>query len=341
MSDAVSNTSTYRLRSLEFRKEREAAWTELEALVTRVEKDGLPALGPDELTRLPMLYRTAISSLSVAREISLDRNVTEYLESLTARAYFAVYGPKEHVFDALGTFFRESFPRAVRAHARLVLVSAAVLVAGALTAFLLILGDPQYFHVFVDEDYANGRGPDATTQELREVLYDVDRTPAEKLAAFSIYLFNRNAGNGILCFGLGFAAGLPTLLLLFINGLILGAFAALYHQRGLDLELWAWILPHGVIEISAVLLCGAAGLAVGRALLFPGGRTRLASLTEGGRQGARVVVGAVVMFLVAGLVEGVFRQTVHDVGIRFAVAFVNASLLGLYLVRAGREVSRG
>lgn len=325
-----------RLRSLEFRRQREADWRALEALVDRIERDGLEGLEPEALTRLPVLYRATVSSLGVAREISLDRNVVDYLEALATRAYFCVYGPKRTLLRAIGTFFRRSFPQAVRAHLGFIGVSALVLLAGVLTAALLTHGDPQYFHTFVDADYAAGRGPEASTDDLRAALYETDSTAAERLAAFSMYLFNRNAGIGILCFGLGFAAGLPTLFLLFVNGLILGAFAALYAQRGLGTDLWAWIAPHGVFEITAVVFCGAAGLAVARALLFPGRRTRRASLAIGGRSAARIVVGSVSMFLLAGLVEGVFRQVVTDPGARLAMALLNATVLIGYLSVSGR-----
>ncbi len=324
------------LRSADFRRERAPAWRDLDALVTRVEKDGLHTLGPEELTRLPMLYRQAISSLSVARAISLDRNVLDYLESLTQRAYLCVYGPKRNLFEALGTFFSREMPRTVRAHGRYILIAALVMLAGTVTAFALTQADPSYFHAFVDDDYAKGRGPDASTAELRSVLYGMDETAAESLTAFALYLFQRNAGIGILCFALGFAAGLPTLILLFMNGLVLGAFWGLYHQRGLGLDLWAWVLPHGVPEIFAVILCGAAGLSVARAVLLPGRRSRRASLAEGGRGAARVVAGAVALFLYAGLVEGVFRQTVQSLDARLALSAVNAAWLAFWLLRAGR-----
>jgi uncharacterized membrane protein SpoIIM required for sporulation len=332
----VGAAGAARLRSVEFRREREATWRALEDLVDRAERNGLDTLGPDGLTRLPMLYRATLSALGVAREISLDRNVVAYLEGLCTRAYFCVYGPKRTLFAAVRAFCLHAFPQAVRAHLGFIAVAALVLGAGVATSALLTLGDPQYFHTFVDSTYASGRGPEASTETLRAALYEADSTDAERLAAFSMYLFNRNAGIGILCFGLGFAAGLPTVFLLFVNGLILGAFAALYAQRGLGADLWAWIAPHGVFEITAVVFCGAAGLAVARALLFPGRHTRRASLAIGGRAAARIVVGSVALFLIAGLVEGIFRQLVTDPGLRIAVASLNAALLIAYLGLAGR-----
>jgi uncharacterized membrane protein SpoIIM required for sporulation len=151
-----------------------------------------------------------------------------------------------------------------------------------------------------------------------------------------MYLFTHNARVGMLCAALGFAAGVPVMLLLFTNGLLLGAFAALYQDRGLGIEFWAWILPHGVTELLAVVLCGAAGLAVGESLLFPGRHTRLVNLGRRGREAGVVVLGAVLMLLLAGLVEGIFRQTVHDVFVRLSVALLSAVWWTLYFTGAGR-----
>ena len=129
------------------------------------------ALTPAELARLPVLYRAALSSLSVARAISLDRNVLDYLESLCGRAYLAVYGTRRHLREALGDFFARRFPRAVRAHAPHVALAAALLLLGAVTGFALTARDPERFYAFVDPAYAQGRGPTSSTESLREVLY--------------------------------------------------------------------------------------------------------------------------------------------------------------------------
>jgi uncharacterized membrane protein SpoIIM required for sporulation len=141
----------------------------------------------------------------------------------------------------------------------------------------------------------------------------------------------------MLCASLGFAGAVPTLLLLFGNGVILGAFSALYEERGLGLELWAWLLPHGVTELLAVALCGAAGLAIGEAMLFPGRHTRLANLAQHGRRAGEIVIGCVLMFLIAGAIEGVFRQVVHDIWIRWTVAAASALFWAIYFTQAGRE----
>ena len=105
---------TVPLKSYEFRREREASWRELEGLVSAAEKSGLKSLPTEQLLRLPSLYRAALSSLSVARSISLDQNVVIYLESLAARAYFQVYGSRSNIYESIGRFFVQGFPAAVR-----------------------------------------------------------------------------------------------------------------------------------------------------------------------------------------------------------------------------------
>lgn len=326
-----------KLRSLEFRREREQAWSELESLLDQIDKRGLASLTAEDLSRLPMLYRGALSALSVARAISLDRNVVEYLEALTARAYYHVYGARRHLRETLSAFFLERLPRTVRELRGPLLLAALFMLAGFAVGFLATLGDMDRFFSFMSPGMSMGRDPSASTETLRSTLYDAGGGAKDRLAAFASFLFTHNARIGILAFALGFAAGLPVFLLLFINGLSLGAFAALFHARGLSVELWAWLLPHGVTELLAVVLCGAAGLAIARSLLFPGRHTRLANLAIEGRRAAMLVVGCVSLFFIAGLIEGIFRQTVHDVGVRYAVAAGTAALWIVYFGWVGRR----
>lgn len=324
------------MKSVEFRREREATWTELEGLVGRVEAGGITDLLPSEVSRLPMLYRATLSSLSVARAISLDANVLAYLESLAARAYVVTYGARYHPPETAWRFLTARFPAVVRSRVRAAALAAVVMALGTATGSLLTARDATRFYALVSPEYAQGRGPSSTTEELRAVLYK-KRDAADLLTAFAMFLFTHNASVGMLCFASGFAAGVPTLLLLFGNGLTLGAFAALYQDRGLGAEFWAWVLPHGITELAAVVLCGAAGLSIADALLFPGRHPRLRSLALRGRDAGVLVVGAVLMFLVAGLIEGIFRQAVHSVPVRVVVAAGTAAAWAAYFATAGKE----
>lgn len=325
------------MRSVEFRREREATWIELEALITAADKRGLRKLGADELARLPHLYRATLSSLSVARSISLDRALVEYLENLVGRAYFVVYGTRQHLRRQLADFFGWRLPSAVRAARWHILVAALITIAGVIAAYALTRADTEYYYTFAG-DMAQGRTPASSTAELRAALYD-SQGVSGVLGTFAAFLFSHNARIGIAAFALGFVVGLPTLALLFYNGLVLGAFVALYHSRGLGVDLWGWMLPHGVTELTAVIFCGAAGLLLGTALAFPGAQTRLDSLRERGRLAAVIVIGAVLMLFIAGLIEGVFRQTVMNVPARYAVAATTAIGWAAYygLVGRGRD----
>jgi uncharacterized membrane protein SpoIIM required for sporulation len=275
----------------------------------------------------------------VARSISLDQNLLEYLESLASRAYLAVYGVRKGLFAAVQDFFARRFPCAVRAHLPHILLAAALFVGGAVAGFELTARDPDRFYAFVDPGMAQGRGPSSSAESLRKVLYDQgDRGETHKV--FSMFLFNHNAGIGLLAFAVGFAGGVVSAWLLFSNGLVLGAFGAIYARHGLSLDLWGWLLPHGTLELSAVVLCGGAGLALGQALVFPGQEPRLACLARRGREAAVIALGSVALFFVAGLFEGIFRQRVLDVHVRYAVAALNGSLLLAYLALAGRDLGR-
>jgi len=322
------------LRSVEFRREREATWRELEDLIAAADRRGLRTLGAEQLARLPHLYRAALSSLSVARSISLDLALVEYLESLVGRAYFVVYGTRQHLRRQIAEFFGWKLPATVRAARWHILAAAIVTLAAAIAAFQLTSADLDYYYAFAGS-MAQGRTPASSAAELRDGLYHTE-SASGALTTFAASLFSHNARIGILAFATGFVAGLPTLLLLFYNGLVLGAFAALYHVRGLGLDVWAWMLPHGVTELTAVVLCGAAGLLLAQALVFPGARTRIDSLREQGRAAAVIVVGAVGMLFIAGLIEGVFRQTVTSVPVRLAVAAATAAGWIYYFGFVGR-----
>lgn len=329
---------TVELRSTQFRNEREATWRELEQLVELAGKKGLRSLSAEQLARLPHLYRATLSALSVARSISLDRALTMYLESLCGRAYFCIYGTREGAGSRIAEFFSWRLPAAVRAMKWQLAFATLFLALGAVTAFFMVLDDPEAYYGFVPGEYAGGRDPSASTEELRDVLYTVEGDE-DVLSHFAAYLFSHNARIGLMAFALGFVL-VPTVFLVFMNGLILGAFAALYHPRGLSLDLWAWLLPHGVTELLAVVLCAGAGLAIGQAWVFPGGRPRIDNLRERGRTAALVALGAVLLFLVAGLIEGIFRQTVTDLEVRYLVASSTAAFWVWYFALCGRGRER-
>jgi uncharacterized membrane protein SpoIIM required for sporulation len=162
---------------------------------------------------------------------------------------------------------------------------------------------------------------------------------AISLGIVANFLFSHNTVVGILAFCLGLLAGVPTILLIAYQGLMLGAFLALHYNRDLTVDFLGWIAIHGVTEITAILLCGAAGLVVAEKMLFPDRYSRVDSLAMHGRLAAEIAVGAVLMFFVAAILEGGFRELVASTPGRYAVAAATAIgwLAYLQLVRPEGE----
>ncbi len=324
------------LRSLRFRKEREESWRNLEELLDRAERNAPSSLTDDEMLAIPALYRAALSSLSVARATSLDQALIDYLEALSARAYFFVYGARTSLKERAIRFFAIDWPVAVKDIWRETVVAALITFAGALTAYLLVSAEPDWYAAFVSTDMASGRDPSASTEYLRNTLYDKP-DGAETLSVFATFLFTHNAQIAIFAFALGFAFCGPTSLLLAYNGCALGAMFAVFASRGLGFEFAGWILIHGVTELLAVILAGAAGLKIGWSIAFPGDESRIAAAERSGRQGAIVIVGVVVMLFIAGLLEGFGRQLINSDALRYTIAAVSAAIWFSYFYRGDRR----
>ena len=312
------------LKSQRFRAEREADWRRLETLLTKAESRSASTLTDEELLAIPVLYRSALSSLSVARATSLDHSLIDYLESLATRAYFFVYGARASIGQRIGRFFAVTWPAAVRGLWRETLASAAITFGAAFVGYLLVSGDPTWYDSLVP--LAQGRDFTSSTEDLRKSLYDA--SGQNMLAAFAAYLFQNNAQVAIFAFALGFAFCAPTALLLAYNGLQLGAFLALYVSHGLGFQVIGWLSIHGVTEFFAIILGGAAGFRIGWRVAFPGEETRMASAAAAGRSAAPVVAGVVLMLICAGLLESFGRQLIQVDWERYAIAL---STLAIWL----------
>lgn len=317
-----------------FRAAHEADWTRLDALLQRIEKRSVRVLSEDDLLALPLLYRITLSSLSVARETSLDRALIAYLEQLCARAYFQLYGVSDSVWRDLLGFFTKGWPRAVASLWRETLVMAFLTVAGAIAAYALVRADPSWFYGIMPDGLAGGRDPSASAATLRDTLY---HSQESGLGVFASFLFGHNAQIAIFAFALGFAFVVPTALLILYNGLMLGAMIAVFADKGLGLNFVAWLAIHGTTELFAIMISGAAGMRIGTAIAFPGRRTRMAALVEEGRSSAIAVAGVVLMLAVAAILEGIGRQVVTRDAMRAGIGGVVLVAWLIYYYGIGRR----
>ncbi len=316
MGSDISESSD-ELRSDRFRMEREADWERLDEIVTIMEKGRGKHVSDEDVLALPTLYRTAMSSLSIARENSLDAGTIKYLEALTLRAYFIVYGTRTTFWGWCRDFFGGGWSRAVRGIAPEILVALAVMIAGALVGYYMVEADNEWFYALVGEGMASGRVPGASEETLRETMFG--QTEQEGLAIFAAFLFSNNAQVSILAFALGFAFAVPSILLLIHNMALLGAMLWVFDSRGLSVDFIGWLSIHGTTEIFAILLAGAAGIHIGRNVAFPGDKSHLQAASIAGKRGALVMMGVIIMLIIAGLLEGFARQLVDNTLWRYII----------------------
>ena len=325
-----------------FRAEREADWIAFDTLLGRLETRGAKALSSDELLQLPILYRATLSSLSIARATSLDKALLDHLEALSIRGYFLVYGVRETRWSRIRRFVLYDWPAAVRAVWKETLIISLVIILGALTSWSLVAHNPEWYYNFVDESMSGGRDPRATVEFLRSTLgHGKDGGGEESgLHVFATFLFTHNSRVSIMSFALGFAFGVPTMMLEFYQGIGLGAMLAVFSSKGLGLDFGGWLFIHGTTELFAAALSGAAGLRIGAAVVFPGARSRLEAAADAGKTAGKVMVGVILMLLVAGLLEGFGRQLITDTMLRYAIGTVMLLFwLGYYYIPRRGDVA--
>lgn len=327
---------TVTLRSARFRAERESDWRLLESLVTQAEKRGLQRMDYAAARDLAASYRRATTSLAIAREISLDKALLDYLEALTARAYLCVYAPQERLGGLLRRFFTTSAPQALRRSWLFILLGFLCMGLGVLTGYLLYLENESWFFVFLPSELAGGRSPDATTSYLRSVIYS-NNPEFFGLGAFATFLFSNNTRIAIFVFGLGVFACLPAIALTFYNGLGLGAIFALHVDRGLGWDMGGWLSIHGVTELSAICIACGGGLQLGAAVLFPGPFSRRDALRAAGRDAVKLALVAALMLVVAAILEGYFRQLVQDMTLRYVIGWGVGLVWLAWILFAGRS----
>ena len=310
-------------------------------MVARVERRGAGALSLDELQRLPILYRAALSSLSVARTIALDRHLLLYLENLALRAFLAVYGPRVNALAGLREFFRRDLPQAVRDTRWHILIAAVCLLIGTTVGLLLALQDESWVATLVPSGLSGGRGPASTRADLyNKEIFAPWPGAVEAFGVFANVLFSHNAMIGIMTFGLGLAAGVPTIMLTVYQGLPLGAFVALHHNRELTVDFLGWLAIHGTTELSALVLFAAGGLVIAEKVLFPGRYSRLDNLAMHGRLAAQLAAGGVIMLFAAAILEGGFRQLVQSTPLRLAIGLEVGALWLAYFCFSGRSAKQ-
>jgi uncharacterized membrane protein SpoIIM required for sporulation len=321
------------LKSQKFREARQGDWRALNAALDRADRQGLGGFSVEDILNLPVLYRSAMSSLSMAQSISLDRNMITYLQALCARAYVTVYGPQTRVKDILSGFFARDWPKSVRRLWPEIAISIAIFLVGLAAGWMICAHDSSWYANFVG-GMSEGRTPSASAEVLRKSLGHGEKDAM--LSPFAVFLMTHNTQVAIMAFATGVVFGVPTFGLTLYTGLQMGAMLWLFASKGLGIEFAAWLSIHGTTEISAFIISGACGFNIARRLMFPGDLSRRAALAEAGKLTGTAMIGVALMLTVAGCLEGIGRQTITEPVFRFAIGGVMLTLWLAFFLFVGR-----
>jgi uncharacterized membrane protein SpoIIM required for sporulation len=325
-----------------FQAQARPRWRDLESLLAALESRPDRRLQPAEADQLQDLYAQAAADLNRVTHGALAHELRQYLERLVARAYAELYFAPPVRSDIwqprrwLRIF--TAFPETFRRHSRYFAFSVLITLVGCAFGGLAVRYDPAAVDVLLPADYLRNPGQRVHEEEQGQG-HHLDSVQIE--AAFSAKLIKHNIQVALLAAALGVTFGIGTALLLFENGVLLGAVAVHYTRQGFGLFLTAWLVPHGVFEIPSILIAGQAGFYLARLLLR---RREDRDARQSMREWLVLVAGLAMMLVWAGLMEAFFSQhhaPVLPYGFKVAVAAAELLLLTSYLVLIGRKGAGG
>ena len=304
-------------------------WKALSELIDRAERD-IRRLSPADISSLGRYYRVATSDLALAQRDFPRHPVATYLNQLVARGHAVIYRSEPFVTNRIKDFITAGFPRVYREMLPFIITASLIFWISALIAMAAIWIQPDASRWLLPEQVQSLRG----TVEEGKLWMDI---PVEERPYSSTFIMRNNIQVAFLAFAGGVSAGLYTVWVMAMNGLILGGLTGLTAHYGLGWDLWAFVIGHGVIELSVIMMAGGAGLMLGWAIIHPGLLRRLDALKIAANRAVTLVIGCVPLLMIAGAIEG-FVSPAADIlwPVKWAVGLGSGVLLYSYLLLAGR-----
>ena len=284
----------------------------------------MSALDHKDLQELGLLYRQTASDLAIAREDITSSQLAAYLNSLLGRAHNLIYMGNKPKVAGIVRFYSETYPRIFRELWPQTLLAFAIFAVTGLAAFILTMRDPTFAHRLLGTHMME-------TIEKRE-MWTHSIVTIKPLAASSI--MTNNLSVAFATFASGITAGVGTVWMMVLNGLLIGVIGAATLQAGMAGQLWTFVVPHGVLELPAIFIAGGAGFEIARGMLFPGLLPRRESLARAGGRAAQLLLGTIPMLIVAGVIEGFLSPSETAAPLKFLFGAVMFAALVTYLMRA-------
>jgi uncharacterized membrane protein SpoIIM required for sporulation len=322
----------------QFIERERSTWEELDKMLTRIENETRLRLTLDEVERLHYLYERAGAALVKISTFAAEPNLIHSLESLLTRAYAELQtDPLSGTKFSLPHWLFRTFPQTFRKHLRFFLAALLLTIFGAFFGGAAVAFDPDAKAAIAPFSHLL-QNP---AERVKEEEKNANPMLATSKSRFSATLITNNTKVSILALALGVTWGIGTLILLFYNGVVLGAVIFDYVRAGQSVFLMGWLLPHGVIEIPAILIAGQAGLLLGQALIGWNSREnlhqRLRTVTG---SLVTLISGAALLLVWAGIVEAFFsqyHQPILPYQFKIAVGLVELIALLTFLTFAGRR----
>lgn len=311
-----------------FIAERQGRWSELEAAIKTAKRGRLRTQSASDIERFGLLLRQTSSDLAIARRDHPDAPITEYLNTLCARAHPLLYRSRPWRVGAVGPFFATALPRSFRAAWPYIVASLALMVIGFIAGWVA---------VYVRPDLRASLVPPSLFDEMARGQIGTGVQDAPFAAAFII---QNNIRVALIAFAGGMLLGIPTVLVLLSNGWMLGTVAAAVHLGGYDYQFWSLIVPHGVLELSVIVISGGTGLMLGAAILRPGQLRRGEALARVAVRAVLLVLGVASLLIIAGTLETFVSPSALPDGAKLATGGLVGLLLYSWLLLAGRSPRR-
>lgn len=269
-------------------------WAEFKALTELIDKKGIKHLDSKQLKRYLYLFRQSSHQLAYARTHYPGSEVIPYINSLVAISHNYIYSVKKYDFSEISRFFRYSLPSSIKKFKGHIILATAVFFFGFVLSWLLVAHNPQNATYFMPMDMIEG------------INWDMDASNQWDYPVMSSYIMTNNISVAFKAFVFGITLGIGTFYILFFNGALLGALTGLVYQNGNPMGYWSLILPHGILELTAIFIAGGAGFILARSILIPKEHSRKHSIIKGAKEATGLMLGVIVFLIIAGIIEGFF-----------------------------------
>jgi uncharacterized membrane protein SpoIIM required for sporulation len=318
------------LRPARFLELRNGVWSRLESIVEKAQKKGVARLTESELHEITRLYPTVTVDVARARMYGMDAATMRRLNQLAIGAHGILYRRKRgRPLSALGRFLAYEYPRLFRRLKAYFLVAFALFAVSTLGAYASVRANPSNAYLFVPRGLDVENEGEVTAADVGERYREV---PGSYMAS---RITTNNIQVAFSAFSLGITAGIGTSYVLIFNSMMLGGFFAHFANHGLLRVCYEFLVPHGALEVFAIIVAGAAGLRIGLSIALPGQTTRMASLRKGAKEGVLLVLGTIPMFVVAGVIESYVTPSYMSGNIKILIGLAALGVTLMYLLFAG------